>query len=365
MTFSLTHLRGPLGVANARREWMERESVVVTLRQGERVGHGECAPLPGYSPDSLAECMEALEVWGLHWVERWQELRDNAFPSVADLISDDPDRSMVQTDAEEATSMLPPAAAFAAESALLQLAGYAAPTCQSPLSLAHLLSGEGTEEGAKAAAFKLKVGRDLAAECALLETLARKHPGASVRLDANQSLSLADAPSALHRLAAASQGLDLEFVEEPVQTAELLQLLHGPAPLPVPLALDESLQHAEESMVDAVFSQAQAKGHLGALVLKPMALGPRWARQLALRAVQARIPRVVSHVFGGPLAYAQTARFAFEIAEYTQMDKLPQSLGRHPGLDAFEGWSTPLGKRGMLCPWQANNWPIDAVGIPS
>ena len=51
----------PRPAQNARAQWSERESCVITLERSDGVrGQGEAAPLPGFSPDSLQACRQAL-----------------------------------------------------------------------------------------------------------------------------------------------------------------------------------------------------------------------------------------------------------------------------------------------------------------
>src|SRR5690606_1878361 len=88
----------PLSTALGR--WQERQSLLVRLiDEHQRVGHGEAAPLPGYSSDTLEEAERALE--GVDLL---------AIAALAAAGSWD-----------TAELELPPAARFALESALLEL----------------------------------------------------------------------------------------------------------------------------------------------------------------------------------------------------------------------------------------------------
>lgn len=292
MKVSLKRVRGEFSAQNAKSTWTTREAIIVELRDGERFGRGEAAPLPGYSVETLDDCERALRTG----------------------------------------AALPPAAEFAWHAAHLELRGEAVAPASAPLSLATLdARGEG-------GAWKCKLGRDIDAEIELAKTQTRP-----VRFDANGSLG-PDAARVLERLA----DLGAEFIEEPVPY-ERLAALH---PSPVPIALDESLQGPHGV---ARLDEALREGWAQVLVVKPMALGPAKARALCEIAGQHGAPIVVSHLFGGPLAYAASARFAFRFAT----PGYAQGLGRHSALDAYAGYSTALAANGMLKPWEGGKWPVD------
>jgi L-alanine-DL-glutamate epimerase-like enolase superfamily enzyme len=126
---------------------------------------------------------------------------------------------------------------------------------------------------------------------------------AGLRLDANGSLPADRARSELSKF----RDLEVEFIEEPVARASLESL----ADLPMPVALDESLQ--EPDVWDRV---APALKRLGcvALVLKPMALGGFSAcAQWAVKAREEGIQVTVSHLFDGPVALTASAHLALAI----------------------------------------------------
>lgn len=292
MKVSFRRVRGEFSAQNANSSWTTREAIIVELRDGERFGRGEAAPLPGYSAETLDDCEGALRTGGA----------------------------------------LPPAAEFAWHAAHLELHGEAVAPESAPLSLATLDAlGEG-------GAWKCKLGRDIDAEIELAKAQTRP-----VRFDANGSLG-PNAAQVLTRLA----DLDAEFIEEPVPY-EQLEALH---PSPVPIALDESL-HGPDGV--ARLHEALRAGWAEVLVVKPMALGPAKARALCEIAGEYGAPIIVSHLFGGPLAYAASARFAFAFAT----PGYAQGLGRHSALNAYAEYSTPLAANGMLKPWEGNRWPVD------
>lgn len=292
MKISFKRVRGEFSAQNARQTWTTREAIILELRDGQRVGRGEAAPLPGYSMETLDDCERALRAGG----------------------------------------DLPPAAEFAWHAAELELRGEAFAPESPALTLATL------DPHAEGGAWKCKLGRDIDAELETAKTQRRP-----VRFDANGSLG-SDADEVLGRLAA----LGAEFVEEPV-AYERLETLH---PSPVPIALDESL-HGPDGV--ARLQEALTRGWAQILVVKPMALGPSKARALCDVAVQHGAPIIVSHLFGGPLAYAASAQFAFRFAT----PGYAQGLGRHSALNAYAGYSTTLATNGMLEPWEGDRWPVN------
>ncbi len=106
---TLTPLAGQLdgGLRNARVAWSSRRGLLLQLLDSsEMVGQGEASPLPGYSPDSLEDCEQALA--GLDW------------DCVEDGYLADPGPRFLS----ELLSLVPeqfPAARFALESAFLDL----------------------------------------------------------------------------------------------------------------------------------------------------------------------------------------------------------------------------------------------------
>lgn len=291
MKVSFKRVRGKFSAQNARHTWTVRESLIVELNEGPRTGRGEAAPLPGYSKESLVACERALR----------------------------------------SGAPLPPAAEFAWHAAQAELRGDVVPAGSSPLALATL------DATAPGASWKCKLGRDIDSEIATAGSQSRP-----VRFDANGCLGT-NAREVLLRLAALSP----EFIEEPVPY-ERLHTLH---PSPVPIALDESLHGPHGA---ARLTEALSEGWAQVVIVKPMALGPARALALCDIAKAHGAPIVVSHLFGGPLAYAATALFAFRCAS----SEYAQGLARHSALDAYPAYSTPLGTSGMLDPWDEARWPV-------
>lgn len=264
-----------------------RGAYLVVERDG-RAGVGECAPLPGRSPETLEDDLAALR-------------------SVAAL--EDVPRSL-------------PAARFALETALLDLAAQ-----ERGVSLAELLSPAPARElaasaivplggSSPAATWKVKIGRgDLAGEIAALAAMPR-----GLRLDANRSWTRDQAARALARLVP----LEPAWVEEPVPAADLLALGRQP----VPIALDESLLDQPEESAAALEA-----GLVRAVVLKPALLGGHAAcLEWAARARRAGAVPVASHLMDGPVALAAAAELALAMA---RPGDPAAGLGAHDGLRGF------------------------------
>lgn len=285
--------------ANARRRWREREGVALALRDADgHVGIAEAAPLPGVSSERLEAVQQALGAIVWH---------------ALDLAGDDP--------LEIAARLVPehlPSARFALECALLDLAGrrvgsscarlLATGAPAATAAVAVLLDDLDTARARAAQAegvraFKVKIGRRgrEREEIALLRAL-RRDLGAQtvIRADANGTLQDASDP----RIdALADIGADL--LEEPF--AAIDALLERP-PLPVPVALDESVARDPAQALRALeIGKAQA------LVLKPARLGLGRARSLAEAAQRRGARAIVSHLYDPPRAFAACAHLALAL----------------------------------------------------
>jgi L-alanine-DL-glutamate epimerase-like enolase superfamily enzyme len=104
--------------------------------------------------------------------------------------------------------------------------------------------------------FKVKVGRDPAADGRALEALAGAVPGARVRLDANEGLSARDALALLER--ALDAGLAVELFEQPCRRDDLAGLREVAAHAPVPVVADESARSLAD--VEAIAAAGAAAG---------------------------------------------------------------------------------------------------------
>lgn len=229
-------LRAPLRLGTL--EVTHRAGLLLALvdTEGDVLGWGDCAPLPGFSEETLAEAEVQLRAW------------------------------VDEGGASEVSDALLPSVRFAVQMAKRQ--------AENPRkSLAKLLSDNAAERiainalidsrvlpnsGSGFAAVKLKVARrPLVEEVAQVQRLrAQVGPSVPIIADANRGWELGEACA----FAEAVKEFDLLYVEEPLKDPSRL----GEVPLPV--ALDETLLECE---AEALPSYENIVGY----VLKPTLLG--------------------------------------------------------------------------------------------
>ncbi len=221
-----------------------------------------------------------------------------------------------------------PAMRFALESALLSLIGQREHTSVAallvPRPLAQIAVAPVVDDPAEAVVavaagattIKLKIGPD---EIARAFAISRAVPHTRLRIDANRRWPRND----VRAMFSALRELPVSYVEEPCERAhELLA-----EPLPIPIALDESLAELD----DAAIARACASPGLAALVLKPAALGG-FARCLALAALARRHGKhaIASHALEGPIGFAACVELARAIG-----GDQPHGVAAHVALDHF------------------------------
>jgi o-succinylbenzoate synthase len=337
---------GALGAeaSNASRAWRERRGLLLELcdREG-RIGQGEASPLPGFSSDTLAEAR--ADLLGVDWA------------GLPDLAPGDGLLEAIEASLSGA-GLNGPAVRFAVETALLDLAGQAAGlpvhvllagtrrgagadgSRPSAVPLAALLARDplasaASRVGEGYCCLKLKVGRAPAEELALLGALrAEVGDGVLLRADANGRL---DAEVATGWLQAAAD-LGLEFVEEPLPLARLREVL----PLPVPIAIDESLDAGDDSGL----APALEAGGYRYVVLKPAYHGGALrCLRLAAEARSLGALPVISHLLGGPVALAAAAELALALPPGPAAGLAP-----HAGLSMWPALALPAYGRAEILP---------------
>lgn len=254
--------------------YVEREGVLLRLTAEDgTVGWGEAAPLPGYSPDTLNQAVTWLRVWARGEPTATGVGSGGPSPSrerLASILSHERFASIPKHSPAASWAVVQAGADIEAQQTGRSLAEvYAARARRgrpaATISLNALLVGTRAEvlsaarqaaaSGYRAA--KLKVG-GLAPDAAA--ALTREVAGAlgvvSLRLDANRAWSLDQAVA----FAEAVDGVDIEYVEEPLADPADLPRLARRAPLR--WALDESLHRAAET--------PEIAAALGAAVVKPM-----------------------------------------------------------------------------------------------
>ncbi len=334
-------------VGNRRLTWRERHGVLLEVfdAEGHR-GLGEASPLPGFSPDTLQQCHEALAAW----CRSLPQTVNMAYLQKLPLVMPEP-----------------PAARFAVETALLDLQGRRDPVvpvtrllCRELSHRVHvsrLLSGRrvdplarqvrrGLEEGFWT--FKLKVGgtASFAQDLRLVSQLREAVPGNwRLRLDANGSWSLGEAPGWLEKLAP----WRIELVEDPVPAHELPDL--GPGPIPV--AADKALQ--EEKIRRRLLRSSSCR----LWVLKPTVIGGfQRCREVQEQAGEHGIQCLFSHCFEGPVGLAAVRAVALclgdarhagagaataggDLRALTREEVYAHGVDLHPALAAFPPLPVP------------------------
>ena len=310
----------PVGAARARRN--ARVGALVTLTDTlENKGFGEASPLPGFSPESLSDAVNALS---------------DALALVTDESLEDPIAALTQRSLDPLT----PSARFAFETALLDLVAR-----RRGVPLHRLLSDreaspvpvnayvgaaldDGLIERTEAAlsrgvdTIKVKLAGDsrFEAELAALQELRARASGRwSLRLDANAAWTLSAARRNLRALAA----LDVAFVEQPVAPGELREL----GECDVPWAIDESL--TDRADTDFVLREGRRSG-CSAVILKPALHGLLRARELGVSASNIGLDVVVTHLFDGPVALASACELALSLPSV-----IACGLDHHSGLSAW------------------------------
>jgi len=349
LTLSLLPVFGELeaAVGNARRRWTERRALLLRLEDEEgRVGLGEAAPLPGYSRDSLDRARASLRVLDVARIAREVDLDHGTLEELLVVV-------------ERHVGGGSAAATFALESALLDLSarrrgrsvaallGEWLQTTPVAIEAAQVVTDREAAERALTQGhrtLKLKLGRDLDQELTLAEGLRRDHAELALRFDANRALPRPRVDEVFRRLAE----LDAELLEEPVPMEALAGLPRG-----LCVALDESLQ-ARDAPIH--LARLLDRGDVGAVVLKPTAIGLRRSLALARLARSRDAKVIVSHCLEGPVALAGCVALAQSLG-----GELAHGLGAHVGLTAW----APVGlapERGRWSlPTAAGLLPPDAM----
>jgi o-succinylbenzoate synthase len=329
-------------VGNTQQRWPARHGLILRIWDAAgRQGIGEASPLPGLSPDSLADCAAALH--DIH--QRLAGVDSDGWPQAPGLVGR-------------------PSAEFAFESAVLDLAGRV-----TGCSAAALLAGRppwptvelnalvDSLDAARQArqrgmtTLKLKIGGpDWAAELRLLSSLRQELGGDwQLRLDANGGFAVELARQRLGELLPLSP----QLVEQPTRPGQLA----GLGRCAVAWAADESLADPAEA------TQLLHADGCVAWVLKPALLGLRRARQLAVAAQAQRLGVIVTHLFDGPVGLAAASELALSLPA------VPWACGldRHPGLSAWPAVALPHQpdpQQPLLKPHQRAGLGFAQAGLP-
>lgn len=245
---------------------------------GDATGWGDVAPLPGFSPESLADAAEALqglapEVIGLAADEALARVTDAAMPST------------VRFGVELA---LHHAQAVATATTLPHVLGASPAHAMSYNGL--LTDEDALPEGIQSLreagyrAVKLKVGRgSIDDDITRVKAVHGAAGDVALRLDANRAWTMEEAG----RFAAGIDGVPIAYIEEPLRDPSRLPAFADGTDVPV--ALDETIQEGGR-LADHPYAVAA--------VIKPALVGGIAAtQQLAQQAAQAGVHLVISSAF--------------------------------------------------------------------
>ncbi|QDG54399.1 o-succinylbenzoate synthase [Persicimonas caeni] len=260
-------LTKPLVTSSARYETRSLLLVRAQIRAGEHLveGFGEVSPLPGWSDETLANCIETLDAAPTDVEFDAVRALDEVLPTVAELPSLRFGVELALLDALARLRETPICRLLASERGRMPLAS---------VSVQATIGAKGPDEtvaAARAAAdegfncVKLKVGAlPIATDIARIARVREACPTLMIRLDANGAWTPQQAREVLEGL----WKLNIDIVEQPVAPEHFDTFVDEADALTAAcIAPDESCvpaAHAHE-LIDA--------GKIGAVVLKPQALG--------------------------------------------------------------------------------------------
>ena len=259
MKITLYHYALPCqtGVVLRKQTLTMREGLIIQLKQQDKIGLGEIAPLPGFSQESLKEAQAAAIQWALKPHSLWDRL--------------------------------PPSVAFGISCAFAELHGELG--SESNFQSAILCDGNFATFSEKIAQQsqplgKIKVGFNHKQEGELANQLFEQFPHLTLRLDANRAWNLSQA---------------VEFTEEPCQSPA--QSLQFAAQTGIAIAWDETVREPDFSV--------QKAENLSAIVLKPTLIGSlNKCINLIKQAHQLGLNAVISSSIESTLGLSQLARMA-------------------------------------------------------
>lgn len=295
------------GVIVRDQRLLQREGYIVELTQGDNMAYGECAPLPGFSQESLdqveSELIEALQGWQHNG--EWRDWNVMS-PSVAFALS------MAQC---ELDGLLPQQGEYRA-----------APLCSGDpdelIPIFETMSKDGRQKVAKVKVGLYEPIRDGMLVNLFLESI----PDLQLRLDANRSWTL-DKALKFAQYVSPEYRERITFLEEPCKTPELSRDFAQQTTINI--AWDETVQQMD-------FNGFELSSLLGnyveAVVIKPTLIGSI-ERCLSLIdfAQKNGLQAVISSSIESTIGLTQLARLSAW--------KTPQQI---PGLDTLQLFQAQL-----------------------
>jgi len=260
-----------------------REGYLIEISSDSNIKSiSEIAPLPFFSIESLEDVIHEVAMFKNKFVNQ-----------------------SVPPDILTQLSTYCPSVRFGIESAFLQLTAKSKelslvellhPNAKQIISVNALLVGDKNEIIKRATllyekgycAFKIKIGRNSIQDDIEIVTTVRKIVGndSKIRLDANRAYDVESTQSFFDKV----QSMDIDYIEEPFQTFEMLADYLQTPNNQMPLALDESLTLMNPEDLNQLYS-------LKAIVLKPMLLGYTNSMMFAKKAFALGIQPVISSSF--------------------------------------------------------------------
>ena len=263
-----------------------REIIFVAMRDQERIGFGECAPLPGLHSESLEFCMESIENWSNGLCEM---------------------------------KSLAPSAVFALSCAMETLNGFGARSV-APAKVAHFFPGTfaqcdqaAIDSLCGANIVKIKFGRDNESnDRALLSRLCNSLPTAKFRIDGNRLLSRDECVARL-------QGVDasrVEYLEDPLRDPSQLGLLAKSTGIAI--ALDETVVD-QSAQAHALRESLAHEGCVAAWILRMSLIGSLDAiRAVAADAARLSADAVLSTAYESSYSLRVAVHLAASIPNATR-----------------------------------------------
>jgi len=308
---AVREIGGGVDVANAANSWSSRHGLLVEIERNGQIGRGETSPLPGVSSESVSDVRA--------------ELNDLILSTdVADL------------DRLEASS----SALFAIETAVFALEAKQQSTSIAELLargsqhapepvLASQLAGDPRTAAALRSdvrVVKFKVGPASAwpNQASALNAFSVSHPGLTVRLDFNETLSVGEAAAIVADIGQRPWRLD--YIEDPCAGEAV-----GDLQSDVDIALDAILLRS--GGIGRLKHLAEA-GHVQVAVLKPALLGGIRRTYAIASALATVLDPVISHLLDGPIAIGACAELACAVAPLRSPARAA-GVGPHPALAAY------------------------------
>lgn len=278
------------GVVLRNQRLKTRDGLLLRLRDGEREGWGEIAPLPQFSVETLEEAFNTAQVPLQHWLAG-QTPDECGMPSVDFGIS---------CALAELTGALPNAADYRK-----------APLCSGDPDELFAMLQHLPEPLAKVKVGLYEAVRDGMIVNLLLEAL----PDLRLRLDANRSWTRQKADG-FARYVTPAYRARIAFLEEPCKTRDESR----------DFARDTGIAIAWDESVREPGFQVEAEPGVAAIIIKPSLTGSlSRCRQLATQAQQAGLTAVISSSIESSMGLTQLARVAHWLTP-----------GVLPGLDTLD-----------------------------